>query len=161
MVNDNSDTEKSLYKELASIQKFKDDVSLLKDQIEELTERVEQLENLDFQNQLNCLDRKVTNLTNDLIETKQKQYQLLFTILRELAAKILHYNTEHYPVLKPDLQRNHDLCFLELQNYYMKYTERVKNCQNKQAMEDVFNNFVNDINTILAKYHFPQIDISK
>lgn len=71
MANEHSDSEATLLKGLASIEGFRREVRSFKTRLGKLTGRVESLELMNFQEQLNRLDEQIAQQQKSLLDTQR------------------------------------------------------------------------------------------
>jgi hypothetical protein len=153
MTSEGIDPETALFRELADIKEFKKEVRSLKTRLGRLTRRVDQLQLISFQGQLNGLDKQITKLSDELLQTRRQAFNLALTVVRDLANKHLH-GTGHVPPFPPDWQQACEKCSIELQGYYLEALENVKHCQDAEAMKAALNSFLDKVNRAFARRGF-------
>lgn len=89
MANEHPDPETALYQALADVKEFKKqfkkEAYILKTQFGKLAKRVESLELLSFQDQLDCLHERITNLSNEVATRNEQTTIILLDLDRHIA----------------------------------------------------------------------------
>lgn len=130
---------------------LKKEVRSLKTRLGKLTGRVNQLDLIGFQDQLSRLDERITRLSSDLTSVRQREFQIICTMLREIAGMNVHLMA-HVPPFPPTWHQGSELCTRELQGYYLQAWERIKHCNDAQEMEESLNAYWDQLNVALGRY---------
>jgi hypothetical protein len=160
MTDEHPDSETALLKALADVNKFKKEfrkeVRSLRTQFDELNGRVESLELMDFQEQLNRLNELTSKTSGEITEIKRMVFQRRLGDLHSFIRFAMHL-TGHASTSPPTWgQAQHD-CDNEICVYYARTTERINQYKDIKDMEKAFHDFWDNANDILGKYGFPEI----
>jgi Mg2+ and Co2+ transporter CorA len=78
-----SDREESLYRELAEVQDFKKELKSLKAKVNKLVKQIEQLELSGLLDQIYNLDKRITECSDELLETNRAIAKLMIISIYE------------------------------------------------------------------------------
>ena len=122
-----------------------------------LTGRVQSLELMDFQNQLDRLNERITKLSDEFIEFRRTLYTLQITLFFEHVQGMMHETSHILPKLPDWAQAQRD-CKGEIDIYYAKALEGIRHYKDNKDMHKAFMDFWDKVNEFLKAYSFPQVD---
>lgn len=142
---------------LDGVLKIGKEVHSLKAQLGKLKGRIESLELMDFQDQLNRLDEKVGKISNGLIEISQESYKIHLTLFG-LSAEARMHDMGHRPPSQKTWEQTRNACMNEIQIYYVQTSERINHCKDVQDMANALGSFLKKANKILGDYGFSEVE---
>jgi hypothetical protein len=156
MSNEHPDREAALYRDLAKIEEFKREVRSLKTSLGKLKGRVESLELMGFQKQLDRLNDRITEFSSEFIQLQRFTHTINLVLFCELTKRIMHDQGHMAPDPETCELAEKD-CSSKLKVYYAQALERIDHYKDSKDMNKVFKDFWKKANEILHDYGFPEV----
>jgi hypothetical protein len=154
------DAETELLKGLNRVKTFEgeftEEMRSLKERLGALEGRIESLELMAFQDQLDRLDERINEISSDFIEVKREVYKIRLFVLGLASANRMHYMGHVRPTPKT-WERAESDCTSEIKICYVQAGERIEHCEDTKDMNGVVSDFSKKTNETLKTYGFPVI----